>query len=338
MSKFAHLLVMTTALGALAACSSNSTPPVAVAPAPAPAPVTPVVVVTPPPTSATLAATAAGTALPLTARAGLEAFVFTNGSAAASQSEVPAGSIQSNPTAAYVTTANGFTFTLPDGKTATFVTTAGSSQTTTGPQTYPIGSGENQTPQRFQTNVNGGTNQVSVSLSNATNSNLEYSTYGTWVQSASINNPIAAGTFATGVVSTQAQMPTTGTATYNGSLTGFGNSPTAAFTITDGAVALNANFATNTMTGTITNISTQSGGATPANSMMNNITLTGGRISGTSFSGIAAASAVAGPTNVTGATGAFGGKFYGTAASEAAGSLTMTGAGSTVVGVFGAKK
>ena len=336
MTQFTRILFLTTALIAVAACSSNNTPtPIAtdtpVLPPSTPAP--------PAGTQYTMATIPTGTALSLTAHTGLEAFNLTNGASAAAESQVPAGSLVASPTSSYVTTANGFTLTLPDGKAATFTTAAGSTQLV-GSLLFPVGSVQANGSQRFQSTVAGGTNNVVVSLNNAQNTNLAYATYGTWAEYTALNNPITAGTLATGVNSTLAQMPTSGTATYTGHLTGYAISPTVGTNITDGAVSLNANFSSNSLTGSITGITTEHGGMTPITGVMNDINLTGGSISGTAFTGSASVvAAVAATTvNVAGANGTFGGKFYGPGAAEAAGSLTLTGNGSTVIGAFGAKK
>jgi hypothetical protein len=268
----------------------------------------------------------------MTAHQGLEELTISNGTQVAAGTSVPAGSFASAPTGSYAKTATGFTLTTSSGRAVTYNTTAGNANV--------IGT------QSFKTTVTGGTNTIETTLTNGAASNLTYSTYGVWAEVTAAGAPLAYGTLAAGVVSTTAQMPTTGTATYNGNLQGFGINSATAGRIAAGTVVLNANFAANTMTGTITNISTRAIGAvdTSPAGVMNNINLTGGTISGVSFSGTAAAAAstaAAGTPliDITGATGTFGGKFYGPAAAEAVGSVVLTGPGGiNVTGAFGTKK
>jgi len=147
------------------------------------------------------------------------------------------------------------------------------------------------------------------------------------------------GTLAAGVDASS--RPTSGTGAYTGNISGFVFTGTNSAKITGGAVALNADFAANTIAGAITAITVSS---TQFNNVrLNDITLSAGTISGNSFTGTAAAAAaVAGTTfiNIAGATGVFGGKFYGPSAVEAAGSIFMTGgiANATIMASFGGKK
>ncbi len=325
-SQFAKVLFVTTALIAVAACSSDrgTTTDATVTP--------PVTVVTPPAAQLTLATEPVGTSLSVQA----QSFTFTNGAQASAETAIPAGTLQANAPTSYVTTSNGFTLTLPDGQPATFVTTGGTS--TAQAAEFTVGSVKGTS--EYQAQVTGGTNTVNVMSTNGTTSPLTYATYGMWAESVGTNAPITAGTYATGVTTTSGQMPTTGTATYSGHLTGFVISPNTAANITDGAVSLNANFGSNTVNGGITGITTVHGGNTPINGQMNDITLAGGTISNGGFAGTAFAASATSATsiNVAGANGTYAGKFYGPGAAEAAGNLSLSGGGSTVVGAFGAKK
>lgn len=312
---------------AIAACASSSpspspSPTPSPAPAPAPSP-------SPAPTQDTLASLAAGTALAMTANQGLVAVTITNGAAVDAGTAFPAVTVQSAPTSTYTKTATGFTLTLPSGSAVTYNTTAGNPQVTG--------------TQEFTNTLTGGTNRVETTLTNGAASTLTYSTYGTWVEESSTSIPLTVGTLIAGVATTTAQMPTTGTATYSGNATGIAlNSVTsAAATIESGTVALSANFAANSLTGSISAMVTRSiGNENGPAGTINGLTFSGGTISGNSFSGTAAAAAATGTPTVliTGATGTFGGKFYGPAAAEALGSFNLTGTGINVFGVFGTKK
>ena len=60
-----------------------------------------------------------------------------------------------------------------------------------------------------------------------------------------------------------------------------------------------------------------------------------GKVMGASVSGSAAAAVGTPSVGIAGATGTFGGKFYGPAAADALGSFALTGTG---INVFGTKK
>ena len=246
---------------------------------------------------------------------------------------LPAGSIQTSPTATYTTTANGFNLTLPDGKTVVYNTKTSAAN---------IGAGTVITNgTTFDALITGGTSNqdVETTLTSGKASALTYATYGVWFESDTLGNPLTIGTLATGVATTTAQMVTTGTATYTGNLSGVVLSSTSAGQITGGTVSLTANFATNAISGSVSTIATQTIG-TNAVGTMTGIGLTAGTITGTAFTGVATVGAqVTGATfGIVGATGTYGGKFYGPAAAEAAGSISMTGGGNTVLASFGAKK
>ncbi len=95
---------------------------------------------------------------------------------------------------------------------------------------------------------------------------LNYATYGLWAKEDYTNaattgfDAVTTGVFATGVITTT--MPTTGTATYSGGVTGAeytgttsGGRPTNTFT---GNVALTADFAANSITGSMTGLTASS--------------------------------------------------------------------------------
>lgn len=180
-------------------------------------------------------------------------------------------------------------------------------------------------------------------------SSLNYATYGAWNHNQGILNiRNEQGVFATGIPTLAADRPVSGAATYNGRTTGFatfaGEGGNFSF---EGNIALTADFGANTIGGALSNLTATKhvdfvhSTATPAGSV-NDIRLSSGAISGTSFAGIAAAVDAppgAGPAvNISGASGTFGGAFYGPGAAEAAGSLALTGPSTNVIASFGAAK
>lgn len=174
---------------------------------------------------------------------------------------------------------------------------------------------------------------------------LSYSTFGDWTTYNGSNNLVGFGVYSVGSQTPLSSMPTTGTATYSGGAIGavVVNSSGTSYGLSSSSVTLNANFGANSITGTIANISAYSvsnAGTAPVGTM-NDINLTGGTISGNSFTGSAAASSTPGTAvNITGATGSFLGSFYGPAAQEAGGTFNLSsgsGASSTLItGAFGA--
>ena len=193
---------------------------------------------------------------------------------------------------------------------------------------------------------------------------LQYSGFGLWSLTACSNTsttgclPTYAGTFAgeKNPGTTTASMPKTGLATFVGGAVGYVVQPVIAGAAGNnigrfwGTSVLNANFATNALTGSITGINAYSVGSggnagTVQTSMgsVNNINLTA-TISGSSFTGTTSASTTAGTAfNIAGATGSLSGGFYGPTAQEAAGvfSLSSTTNGvltTSVLGSFGAKQ
>jgi hypothetical protein len=266
---------------------------------------------------------AAGTTYPLTASQGFTSFAVSNGAAiVAGTTSVPIGSLTANAAASIVTTASGFTFTLPDGKTVTYDLSAGAADN--------FGSD-------FETLTTDGTRNVEVKIQNGKTPTLSYSTFGTWDENDTSSTPLNVGTLAAGIATTVAQMPTTGTATYSGDITGFGFSAAAFGQIKSGTVSLSVNFATKTITGSVTNVITKGASDNSPSGTMNGMTLTGS-ISGAGVTITATATAAAAGTtvDVTGATGAFSGTFSGPNATELVTSGAMTGGASTLLAAFGA--
>jgi hypothetical protein len=173
--------------------------------------------------------------------------------------------------------------------------------------------------------------------------NLQYTSFGTWDVAASTTAPVAyyVGTFAGGDSSDiTATMPTTGSATYNGGATGVALVGSNAYRFY-GTTALSANFATNAITGDITNINayaTGGNGPTPSLGTMNSIALAA-TISGSVFNGTSSAASTPGTAvNISGATGTLNGGFFGPNAAETSGVFSLSGGGALVMGSFGATK
>ena len=309
MVHFSRLLPLTACLAGLAACTSDNSSSSASALS-----------------DTRLASVAANTAIPLTAHEGLEAASITNGSSVALNGAFPILSVQPSPTGTYYSLGSGgFSLVLPDGYRVDYNTAAGSTQN--------IGS------QQFKAPVEGSSgNLVVTTLTSGALSVLSYSSYGAWMETNSIGTPLGIGVFGVGVDATS--RPTSGSATYTGNVSGYVVTQNVYTNITSGTVSLFANFDTNSIAGSVTNILTSNSRVN--NGQMNDITLTNGAISGNSYLGTAVAAApVAGTTTVTvtGATGTFGGKFYGPSAAETAGSIFMSAPGGvSVMAAFGAHK
>ena len=191
---------------------------------------------------------------------------------------------------------------------------------------------------------------------------MTYTLLGAWTYQSANGNNNAFGLAVTGYQTPNANVPTTGTASYIGnSSTGAtaggvvgtvimksGSENIAAATLS-GNVNLNVNFATQEANGTLSNMTAKdviSGATSP----WNNVTLTG-KLSATGslaaggagayLNGTAQAQAApAGATFGTASTayGSFGGALYGPNASEVGASWSLNDNGKVAVGIFGATK
>jgi hypothetical protein len=184
-----------------------------------------------------------------------------------------------------------------------------------------------------------GQRPVYVSFNSSRPSTLEYTTYGKWrqVETLVFNTY---GVFATGVPTTTAQMPTTGSGTFNGGATGFVVRDSTGDTSLsfNGTAAFTANFGTRTVTGTISAITADTVSTGAGAGTIGSISLTG-TINGAAFSGTALGNPLLGAAaDIGGATGTFGGQFYGPAAQEAAGSFALAKPDLTVIGSFGVRR
>jgi hypothetical protein len=269
----------------------------------------------------TLASLTPGSALALPPGVALQVY--------ASPGIVGAAGLLSNPTAGLVTATNGYVLTTPDGQNWTFNTSSGASDMV-GPEEF-----------RTQPTCNPTCTTVDLTLTSDAASALTYSTYGVWNESTNVNL-VTFGAFATGIPTPSVEMPTAGTATYNGTTAGAAfnlstNPATIQFT---GTATLTANFSLNTISGSLTGLNATAIGSSTVIGQVSEIALTSGLISSTTFSGSASTGTTAGAlVSTSGMVGNFGGQFYGPNAAEVAGTAALSGAnGAALIASFGAHK
>jgi hypothetical protein len=179
---------------------------------------------------------------------------------------------------------------------------------------------------------------------------LTYSTYGIWAyvpqgagaaaQPGLSPSTRGGGVMAYGHQTLESQMPIVGSARYTGTFAGFFAVPGTFGTITSGDVQIDANFASQQMTGSISNVRGIRGrtvNPTLEAGRLNDIALAGDlRI--TDYVGTSTAIATAGVMyDITGAAGTLSGAFYGPNAAETAGTISMTGTGVLIQGAFAAR-
>lgn len=167
----------------------------------------------------------------------------------------------------------------------------------------------------------------------ATNSkiSLTYATYGVWAtsQEGALNTHFLTR-FATFGIET-ATMPRTGTATYNGIVDGLATVDNQGYRLTGSTGTLTANFATNLIRTTFTLVGNPDPlSLSDGSVMLGTLTGKGAIASGTSR--------YTGTVDGMGATGSFGGGFFGPSAQETALSFSANGGSTSVVGVFLGKK
>jgi hypothetical protein len=160
---------------------------------------------------------------------------------------------------------------------------------------------------------------------------LNWSAFGLWSYSYE-NDPHGNGAgrshaFAFGNLTPASSVPATGSATYNGTTMGMGGGPgDNSLNAVQGNAKIVANFAGQSVTTSLTNLTTQNIYTNVAGSLPD---LTGtSTISGNAYSG---------PIAGTGLSGSIKGNFYGPAAQETAGVWQASGGGSTWLGSYGAK-
>lgn len=181
--------------------------------------------------------------------------------------------------------------------------------------------------------------EVDVSLTDpSATGNLSWTTYGFW-QSYGFNDSATTtiAAFVTGYRTPTASVPTTGTATYSGSVGGrvmFANDDSrhnVGIHWLTGSASMQANFGSGAITGSLTNMST---GAGPWNSVSLLGAISGGNFTGTT----AATSAPVNEAALSGsATGTFAGMFFGPGAQELGAVWTLYDGAKSAIGTIGAK-
>ena len=157
------------------------------------------------------------------------------------------------------------------------------------------------------------------------NDSYNYLSWGTWSTelSASHKTVVDGSRWIAGKLTPTTSMPSSGTATYNGTVQGMSYESDALKTL-NGTHTMNANFASGTITGTM-NVNYASSGASYATTNLNAVS-----ISGNGF---------AGGLNGTDNTGSIKGSFYGPAANEIGGTWALSKTGSSsAAGIFAGKK
>lgn len=169
-----------------------------------------------------------------------------------------------------------------------------------------------------------------------TKSGYRYSSYGVFDRAffgcflGYCASTFQAEVFSFGVMTGKADMPTTGTASYAGTMDGFYSAYTQRAVRFHGDVALVANFETHSLDGQVTGITSTA--IFGSNSTFGDMAF-GATISGNGFEGPASGSA-----DGIGLTGTVSGSFYGPQATEAGGVLHLTSASGAAVGAFSAKQ
>lgn len=158
-----------------------------------------------------------------------------------------------------------------------------------------------------------------------------YQTFGAWVTGLGTGSGNA-GAISAGAVTPVSSVPTTGTATYNGTAGGIYVDTSGATYLAAGSSTLNANFANHSVsysTSGTTAVAAATGTALPDPSVLNmqgTLTLAAGA---NAFSGAVSTSTLSGTAS---------GQFYGPNANEVGGTFALKGSGvSSYLGAFGAK-
>ncbi len=175
--------------------------------------------------------------------------------------------------------------------------------------------------------ANGDDTELTLRRPGAGGSNLSYVNYGLWERE--VDQPGDAdierwAMFVYGVRTTAAQLPTTGTASYSGTLDGLWTTATASYRLS-GTSALTANFGAGSVSGTLT----ASGRDRETGAVVTMDTLTGnGAISR------ADATFAGGLAGTNGFSGTWNGGFFGSSAQEVGGTFRVTRPGEQATGVF----
>jgi len=175
--------------------------------------------------------------------------------------------------------------------------------------------------------ANGDDTELTLRRPGTGGSNLSYVSYGLWERE--VDQPGDAdlerwAMFVYGVRTTAAQLPTSGTANYSGTLDGLWTSGTASYRLS-GTSALTADFGAGSVSGTLT----ASGRDRETGAVVAMDTLTGtGAISraDATFAGEL--------TGTNGFSGTWNGGFFGASAQEVGGTFLVTRSGESATGVF----
>ncbi len=156
------------------------------------------------------------------------------------------------------------------------------------------------------------------------NDSYNYLSWGTWSTELSASNKtvVDGSSWIAGKLTPTASMPSSGTATYNGTVQGM-SYESGSLKALNGSHTMNANFGSGTITGTM-NVNYASSGASYATTNLNAVS-----IGGNGF---------AGGLNGTDNTGSIKGSFYGPAANEVGGTWALSKTGSSAAGIFAGKK
>ena len=187
--------------------------------------------------------------------------------------------------------------------------------------------------------LDGGGRSVDIGVSDPGATNLDWTTFGDWYLYGSESNPATLASYVTGYKTPFTAIPTNGTASYSGSTRGHLLIPMADQSngIRDigltGDAALQANFSTRTITGSLTNMLLD---LQPWNSVSLQ-----GTISSTQNAFAGRTSASSAPVGFgslrSSATGSFNGLFFGPSAQELGAVWTLSDGTATAIGSLGAK-
>ncbi len=156
-----------------------------------------------------------------------------------------------------------------------------------------------------------------------------YVTLGIWNSPDQNTRDFAFGSIAFGIKTKGADMPTTGSATFNGLTLGNLVAGTTLYRVS-GDVAFSVDFGTNAVNGTFTNMGKENV-QTGAVSAWRNFTSTGSISTGSLFSGTAASDDAV-------LSGTLSGSFFGPSAVEIGGTWSLSGTGENAVGAFVGKQ
>lgn len=157
---------------------------------------------------------------------------------------------------------------------------------------------------------------------------LEYVTLGAWVSDAASPRDLTFGYLAGGIQTPDGDMPTTGTASYQGEIAGTGiTKPLGVLYLIAGPVAIEADFATGSVVSTVTVLRTDylTGGTyAPYLFESNGSIATGTNLFGGTISSL----------DGSGLVGRLDGAFFGPTANEVGGTFNASNANDDMVGVF----